>query len=136
MPKSGLQVLLELPGTLTLYLMCGVANPPNTQSDCRSAGIAAAAAAAAKGKRTSSGVGDGVGGGGGVQVTVVLRTGVYPVAVGGIVLSAAHSGITIQNYQGEDAVVSGAVPVPAVSHTGCGPWGRGVSHTSGRAVGC
>jgi hypothetical protein len=43
-------------------------------------------------------------------VTVLLRGGIYHTK--GIVLSAAHSGLTIQNFDGEDAVISGAVPVP------------------------
>jgi hypothetical protein len=44
------------------------------------------------------------------QVTIVLRGGVYYTK--GIVLSAAHSGLTIQNFEGEEATVSGAIPVP------------------------
>jgi hypothetical protein len=43
-------------------------------------------------------------------VTVVLREGAYYTE--GIVLSAQHSGITIQNFEGEEAVVTGAVKVP------------------------
>ena len=45
------------------------------------------------------------------NTTIVLRAGTYYTR--GIVLSHLHSGLTIQNYQGEDVAVSGAVPVPA-----------------------
>ena len=44
-------------------------------------------------------------------MTLVLRSGVYHTQ--GIVLTSAHSGLTVQNYAGEDAAVTGAVPVPA-----------------------
>lgn len=40
----------------------------------------------------------------------MLRAGTYYTK--GIVLSSVHSGLTIQNYHGEDAVVTGAVRVP------------------------
>ena len=43
--------------------------------------------------------------------TVVLRKGTYHTQ--GVVLTTAHSGITIQNFEGEDAVVSGTVVVPS-----------------------
>jgi hypothetical protein len=45
------------------------------------------------------------------DVTIELRAGTYRTA--GIVLTHAHSGLTIQNYQGEAAIVSGAVTVPS-----------------------
>jgi hypothetical protein len=45
------------------------------------------------------------------RVTLVLRAGRYHTA--GVTLTSAHSGLTIQNYQGEEAIVSGTVPVPA-----------------------
>lgn len=45
------------------------------------------------------------------SVTIELRAGTYRTA--GITLTHAHSGLTIQNYQGEEAVVSGAVAVPS-----------------------
>ena len=41
--------------------------------------------------------------------TIVLRAGTYHTEQ--IQLGTAHSGLTIQNYEGEEAVVSGAVPV-------------------------
>ena len=43
-------------------------------------------------------------------VTLVLRKGKYYTA--GIVLTTAHSGLTIENFEGEEAVVSGAISVP------------------------
>ena len=47
---------------------------------------------------------------GAANVTVELRAGTYRTA--GIVLSRTHSGLTIQNHNGEEAIVSGAVAVP------------------------
>ena len=47
----------------------------------------------------------------GVPVTIVLRAGQYYTQ--GIVLSAAHSSLTIQNFEGEAVSVTGAVAVPA-----------------------
>ena len=47
---------------------------------------------------------------GGAHVTIVLRAGRHYTP--GIVLSEVHSGLTIQNFEGEEASVTGAVPVP------------------------
>jgi hypothetical protein len=41
--------------------------------------------------------------------TILLHAGTYHTS--GVVLTAAHSNLTIQNFDGADAVVSGAVPV-------------------------
>ena len=46
----------------------------------------------------------------GAGVTVVLRSGVYYSS--GVLLTTRHSNMTIQNFEGEHAVVSGSVPVP------------------------
>jgi hypothetical protein len=46
----------------------------------------------------------------GAQMTIVLRGGVHYTE--GLLLTAMHSGMTIQNFEGENAVVSGAVHVP------------------------
>lgn len=43
------------------------------------------------------------------RTTILLKAGTYHTA--GVTLTPAHSGLTIQNYQGADVVVSGAVPV-------------------------
>ena len=52
------------------------------------------------------------GGGDGRRRTLLLRRGVYrPRAT--LRLTAAHSDLTIQNYEGEEVTVSGAVPVTA-----------------------
>lgn len=48
---------------------------------------------------------------GAAGVTVELRAGTYRTA--GITLTHIHSGLTIQNHQGEEAIVSGAVVVPS-----------------------
>jgi hypothetical protein len=40
----------------------------------------------------------------------MLRAGTYYTK--GVVLTTAHNGLTIQNYHGEEAIVSGAVRVP------------------------
>jgi hypothetical protein len=42
--------------------------------------------------------------------TIVLRAGLHYTE--GVVLTVLHSGLTIQNFEGENAIVSGAVPVP------------------------
>ena len=47
----------------------------------------------------------------GTNVTVELRAGTYRTT--GVVLTPQHSGLTIQNYNGEEAIVSGAVHVPS-----------------------
>ena len=47
--------------------------------------------------------------------TVVLRAGVHPVDEAGIVLTANHSGLTIQNFEGESVAISGAVQVPTAT---------------------
>lgn len=44
------------------------------------------------------------------NTTVLLREGRFHTA--GVVLTSAHSGLTIQNYEGESVVVSGTVAVP------------------------
>eukprot|EP00041_Stephanoeca_diplocostata_P034294 m.1157080 g.1157080 ORF g.1157080 m.1157080 type:complete len:652 (+) comp24495_c0_seq3:52-2007(+) len=41
--------------------------------------------------------------------TILLKEGTYHTA--GVTLTRAHAGLTIQNYEGADVVVSGAVPV-------------------------
>ena len=46
----------------------------------------------------------------GPGATIILRAGRH--YTGGIVLSARHAGLTIQNFEGEHAVVTGAIPVP------------------------
>ena len=43
------------------------------------------------------------------RVTIVLKARTYHTA--GVVLSAAHSNLTIQNQEGGDVVISGDVPV-------------------------
>lgn len=53
------------------------------------------------------------GAGAAAGATIVLRAGTY--YTGGILLTHQHSGLTIQNYEGEDAAVSGAVQVPIKS---------------------
>lgn len=45
------------------------------------------------------------------KVTILLRAGVH--YSGQLLISAAHAGITFQNYQGEHAIVSGGVPIQA-----------------------
>jgi hypothetical protein len=45
------------------------------------------------------------------KATILLRAGVHH--SGQLVITAAHAGITFQNYQGEHAVVSGGVPIQA-----------------------
>ena len=44
------------------------------------------------------------------NTTLLLRRGRYHTS--GVVLTSAHSGLTIQNYEGEAAIVSGSVAVP------------------------
>ena len=44
------------------------------------------------------------------NATLLLRRGRYHTS--GVVLTSAHSGLTIQNYEGEAAIVSGSVAVP------------------------
>eukprot|EP00039_Didymoeca_costata_P002357 m.59603 g.59603 ORF g.59603 m.59603 type:complete len:982 (-) comp11259_c0_seq3:95-3040(-) len=45
----------------------------------------------------------------GSKKTILMKAGVYRTA--GIVLTTEHNGLTIQNFNGENVVVSGAVPV-------------------------
>ena len=41
--------------------------------------------------------------------TILMKAGTYHTT--GVVLTTKHSGLTIQNYQGAEVIVSGAVPV-------------------------
>ena len=52
--------------------------------------------------------------------TIVLRGGVYHERM--VVLGPEHSGLTIQNYQGEHAVVSGAAPLARAGQKGKPQW--------------
>jgi pectin methylesterase-like acyl-CoA thioesterase len=56
-------------------------------------------------------------GAGASTTTIVMREGTY--YTGGIVLTHVHSGLTIQNYEGEDVAVSGAVPGQCCSKRCC-----------------
>ena len=83
------------------------------------------------------------GAGAAAGATIVLRAGTY--YTGGILLTHQHSGLTIQNYEGEDAAVSGAVQVPiksadkwAVHSTATNTWRLDLyaSHSLGCVVLC
>ena len=64
-----------------------------------------------------------------VVATIALRRGVHYVP-SQIVLTAAHSGLTIQNYNGEEAVVTGALRIPAAV-VAAGNWQLVKSRASG-----
>ena len=84
------------PGSGALFVCAATGSDTNPGTIAKPFATIAAAVAAAAGKPGS---------------TVVLRTGTYH--SGMVVVTPDHQGLTIQNHNGEHAVVSGGVPIAA-----------------------